>query len=213
MKIIQVSADYFKNEHIELAVSLLRNGEVISFPTDTLYGLGADLTNEKAIDKLYEIKNRPEEMPLILLGSAKEMLIPYVEEWSPLADRLSDKYWPGGLTLVMKRSSVVPDFVVSGFATVGIRVPNNPILMKILEAYGKPLATSSANLSGQPSPCTGRNVAEQLMETELAVLFDAGKIPDCNHSTLVNLSEEIPLVLREGTITTEQLEEDFAVEK
>lgn len=205
MRILQVSAEYFKPTYVEDAITLLQKGQVIAFPTDTLYGIGADLNNEEAVQKLYSIKERPSDLPLILLGASKEALLPYVLDWTPLAEKLSQKFWPGGLTMILKKSFKVPDFVVSGFDTVGVRVPNHPVLLRILEAYGKPLATSSANISGSASTSTGRHVAEELYETELALLLDAGKTPFSEQSTLIDLSGEIPIILREGVISCETI--------
>ena len=210
MKILQVSADYFKPNIVEDAITLLQKGEVIAFPTDTLYGLGVDLTNEDAIRKLYSVKNRPEELPLILLGSSKEELLPYVLAWTPLAEKLSEEFWPGGLTIILKKSFKVPDFVVSNMDTVGIRVPNHPVILKILEEYGKPLATSSANLSGNASSSTGRHVAEELADTDLALLLDAGKTPESEQSTIIDLSGDEPIIIREGSISAETLQIDLS---
>jgi L-threonylcarbamoyladenylate synthase len=210
MRILQVSADYFKESYVEDAITLLQKGEVIAFPTDTLYGVGADLSNEEAVSKLYAIKERPQELPLILLGASKDDLLPYVLDWPPLAEKLSKDFWPGGLTIILKKSFKVPDYVVSNMDTVGIRVPNHPVILKILEEYGKPIATSSANLSGNASSNTGRHVAEELQYTDLALLLDAGKTPESEQSTLIDLSGEEPVILREGVIPSEKLNQDFA---
>jgi len=206
MKIFQVSGDYFKKEYLDEAVTLLQKGEVIAFPTDTLYGIGVDLKNEDAVKKIYEIKNRPASMPLILLGATKEDLIPYVLDWPPLAERLAQDFWPGGLTIILKKSFKVPDYVVSGFETVGIRVPNHKVIQKILEEYGDPIATTSANISGNAPISTGRYVAEELEDTDLALLLDAGKTPITEASTVIDLSDENrPLILRKGAISPENL--------
>lgn len=210
MRILQVSADYFKQNYLEDAITLLQKGEVIAFPTDTLYGLGAELSNQDAVNKLYEIKSRDPEMPLILLGASKEELLPYVLDWPSLAEKLTEEYWPGGLTIILKKSFKVPDFVVSNLDTVGIRVPNHPVIQKILNEYGKPLATSSANLSGSASTSTGRHVAEELYDTELSLLLDAGKTPHSESSTIIDLSGDEPVIIREGIIKAEQLEIEFA---
>lgn len=210
MRILQVSADYFKSNYIEDAVTLLQKGEVIAFPTDTLYGVGADLRNEEAVQKLYRIKERPSELPLILLGASKEDLLPYVLDWPPIAEKLSSDFWPGGLTIILKKSFKVPDYVVSNMDTVGIRVPRHPVIIKILEAYGKPLATSSANLSGSASSATGRHVAEELDGTELSLLLDAGKTPEYEQSTIVDLSLDEPVIIREGIIPKEKINFNFS---
>lgn len=210
MRILQVSADYFKESFVEDAITLLQKGEVIAFPTDTLYGLGADISNEDAVAKLYSIKERGEELPLILLGECKDDLLPYVLDWTPLAEKLSKDFWPGGLTIILKKSFKVPDYVVSNLDTVGIRVPNHPVILKILKEYGKPIATSSANLSGNASSSTGRHVAEELEDTDLALLLDAGKTPESEQSTIIDLSGDEPVILRKGAVPSEKLNLDFA---
>lgn len=207
MKIFQVSPENFKSIYLEKAITLLQKGEVIAFPTDTLYGVGVDYSNEDAIKKLYRVKSRPAELPLTLLGSTKDMIIPYVLDWNPLAEKLSEQFWPGALTIILKKSFKVPDFVVSNLDTVGIRVPNHPVILKILEQYDKPIATSSANLSGNASSTTGRYVAEELFDTDLALLLDSGKTPQEEQSTIIDLSGDTPIIIREGLIKEESLRE------
>lgn len=205
MKIFQVSPENFKNNYLDQSITLLQKGEVIAFPTDTLYGVGVDYSNEDAVKKLYRVKSRPAELPLTLLGSDKDMIIPYVLDWNPLAEKLSEQFWPGALTIILKKSFKVPDFVVSGLDTVGIRVPEHPIILKILEEYGKPIATSSANLSGNASSTTGRYVAEELFDTELSLLLDSGKTPQEEQSTIIDLSGDTPIIIREGLIKEDAL--------
>lgn len=209
MRIVQVSADYFKDIYLDEAITLLQKGEVIAFPTDTLYAVGTDLDNKLAIEKLYRIKNRSSDVPLTILGANKEDLLPYVLDWSPIAEKLSQNFWPGGLTMILKKSFKVPDYVVSGLDTVGVRIPNHPVIIKILEEYGKPLAVSSANLAGNAGSSTGRYVAEELYETELSLLLDAGKTPLSEQSTIIDLSGDNPVIIREGVISTEIINMDI----
>lgn len=208
MNIIQVSPENFKQSVLDNTITNLQKGEVIAFPTDTLYGVGADLNNEDAIQKLYRIKDRDLEMPLILLGADKEQLMSYVLEWNPVAERLSEVFWPGALTIILKKSFKVPDYVVSNKDSVGVRVPSHPVINKILTEYGKPLATSSANLSGSASASTGRMVAEELFDTELSLLLDSGKTPYSEQSTLIDLTGDEPIIIREGLISAEKVMEE-----
>lgn len=210
MKILQVSADYFKDIYLEEAITLLQKGEVICVPTDTLYIVATALDNQEAVEKLYRIKNRDLEIPLTLVGSCKEEILPYVLDWTPIAEKLSQDFWPGGLTMILKKSFKVPDYVVSGLDTVGVRIPNHPVILKILEEYGKPLAVSSANLSGNAGSITGRHVAEELFDTELALLLDAGKTQLSEQATIIDLSLETPVIIREGAITKEIIDLDLA---
>lgn len=210
MRIVQVSADYFKDIYLDESITLLQKGEVICFPTDTLYSVGTDPDNQEAVEKLYRIKNRPPEVPLTLIGANKEELLPYVLDWTPIAEKLSQDFWPGGLTMILKKSFKVPDYIVSGLDTVGVRIPNHPVILKILEEYGKPLAVSSANLSGNAGSSTGRHVAEELYETELSLLLDAGKTPSSEQSTIIDLSGDVPVIIREGVISSEAINMDVA---
>ncbi|RYX98690.1 Sua5/YciO/YrdC/YwlC family protein, partial [bacterium] len=132
----------------------------------------------------------------------------YVLDWTPVAEKLSQDFWPGGLTMILKKSFKVPDYVVSGLDTVGVRIPNHPVIIKILEEYGKPLAISSANLAGNAASSTGRHVAEELYETELAFLLDAGKTPLSEQSTIIDLSGDKPIIIREGVISAEIINMD-----
>lgn len=210
MKILQVSGDNFKDIYLEESITLLQKGEVIAFPTDTLYCVGTDPDNIEAIEKLYRIKNRDPEIPLTLIGANKEELLPYVLDWTPIAEKLSQDFWPGGLTMILKKSFKVPDYVVSGLDTVGVRIPNHPVILKILEEYGKPLAVSTANLSGNAGSITGRHVAEELYETELALLLDSGKTQLSEQATIIDLSGDTPEIIREGIIKKETIDLDLA---
>jgi L-threonylcarbamoyladenylate synthase len=205
MKILQVSADYFKDIYLEESITLLQKGEVICIPTDTLYSVATDPDNQEAVEKLYRIKNRDLDVPLTLIGSCKEEILPYVLDWTPIAEKLSQ-----GLTMILKKSFKVPDYVVSGLDTVGVRIPNHPVILKILEEYGKPLAVSSANLSGNAGSITGRHVAEELSDTELSLILDAGKTPLSEQATIIDLSGDVPVIIREGAITKEAINIDLA---
>ncbi len=209
MKILQVSADYFKDDYLDQAITLLQKGEVICFPSDTLYLVGTDLDNKSAIEKLYRIKNRDFEVPLTILGANKEDLLNYVLDWTPVAEKLSQDFWPGGLTMILKKSFKVPDYVVSGMDTVGIRIPNHPVIIKILEEYGKPLAVSGANLSGNAGSSTGRHIAEELYDTELSLLLDAGRTPLSEQSTIIDISGDNVVIVREGIISTDKILNDL----
>lgn len=206
MKIFQVSET--QSKPVQEAVRALQDGEVVAFPTDTLYGLGVDPFNERAVEKVYAIKERPRDQALILMGKGPEVLTGYAAIWPIAAQRLADAFWPGGVTLILPRHPKVPDWVVSNRPTVGLRVPSNPVAIALLEAWGGVLATTSANKSGEPAGATGRQVAEQLGGTELSVLLDGGPTAHEEPSTLIDLSTEQPVVLREGAVSAEEI---FAV--
>jgi len=209
MKIFQISIDNFKNEYLEIALNLLKKGEVIAFPTDTSYILAADTYNQEAINKIYRIKNKPEDEPLYIIGMDKEELLTYVIDWPPIAEKLSNKFWPGALTIILNKSFKVPDYIVSNLSTIGIRVPNHPIASKIIDEFGKPLTVSSANINDGPCPTTGRLVSEELFDSELSLLLDAGKTPLSEASTIIDLSKDKCVLLREGAIKKDKFDIDL----
>ncbi|GIW23070.1 MAG: hypothetical protein KatS3mg068_2077 [Candidatus Sericytochromatia bacterium] len=206
MKIFQISIDNFKNEYLEIALNLLKKGEVIAFPTDTSYIIAADTYNKEAVSKIYRIKNKPLDEPLYIIGMNKDDVLNYVIDWTPLAEKLSNKFWPGALTIILNKSFKVPDYIVPNLETIGIRVPNHPISSKIIDEFGKPLTVSSANISEGPCPTTGRFVSEELFDTELSLLLDAGKTPLSEASTIIDLSKDKPVLIREGAIKREHLD-------
>jgi L-threonylcarbamoyladenylate synthase len=209
MKVFQISIENFKDDYLDHAITLLRKGEVISFPTDTSYILAADTYNQDAISKIYRIKNKPLDQPLYIIGMSKEDLLNYVIDWNHIAEKLSNKFWPGALTIIMNKSFKVPDYIVPNLDTIGIRVPNHPIAFKIIDEFGKPLTISSANINEGPCPTTGRLVLEELFDTELSLLLDAGKTPLSESSTIIDLSKNKPVLIREGAIKRNEIDFDF----
>jgi L-threonylcarbamoyladenylate synthase len=184
----------------------VRNGGVISFPTDTAYGLGADPLNEEACETIYRIKDRAPDQPLILLGDDIEDFLPFCL-WPPTAQRLSERFWPGGLTLILSAKELVPSWVNRGKKTIGVRIPDHDVPRKITRLLGRPLATTSANRSGQPSPRTGDEVFEQLKDTALFLLLDGGPTSMGLDSTLIDLSGKEWKVLRKGGVSPDSLHE------
>lgn len=209
MKIFQISVDNFKNEYLDYALTLLRKGEVIAFPTDTSYIIAADTYNQEAVNKLYRIKDKPQDEPLYIIGMNKEDLLNYVIDWTPLAEKLSNDFWPGALTIILNKSFKVPDYIVPNLDTIGIRVPNHPIASKIMDEFGKPLTVSSANINEGPCPTTGRLVLEELFDSELSLLLDAGKTPLSEASTIIDLSKDKALLIREGAIKKDKIDIEF----
>lgn len=151
----------YKEEQVTIS-NILKNNGVIAFPTDTVWGIGCCVENKQAVEKIYNMKSREKNKPLILLSSSLEYLLPYVEEIPPIALHLAEEYLPGALTIVTKKSSLTPDYITSGFDTVGIRIPNHPIFCEMVEkvVIGKVLATTSANISGKGSVSKKEDVIE-----------------------------------------------------
>lgn len=187
------------------AVEALRRGELVGLPTETVYGLAADAANADAVRRIFALKGRPADHPLIVhLGEAAQMDA-WAREIPPAARTLAQRFWPGPLTLILKRARGVQDVVTGGQDTVGLRVPAHPIALALLKAFGGGLAAPSANRFGHVSPTTAQHVREEFGEA-LPVVLDGGPCPVGIESTIVDLSSGTPRVLRPGRIGVDQLE-------
>lgn len=182
----------------------LANGGVVSFVTDTVWGVGCLPSNEKGVENIYELKNRDRSKPLILMSDSVENLLPYVKNISPVAKALMDKYFPGALTLIFEKSNLTPDFVTSNQNTVGIRVPNNPVFQQLCKSVeGQVLATTSANLSGQAPALNYDEALKNVGEHVEYVFEDYGFECQGKASTVaLALNDEIK-VLRQGEVVIE----------
>jgi L-threonylcarbamoyladenylate synthase len=187
-------------------VSILRDGGVIGFPTETVYGLGADAANTAAVERIFRIKGRPPTHPLIVHIADAGALGHWSVEGSPLVELLADRFWPGPLTIILQRSAHVPDVVTGGLTTVGLRVPDHPKALALLQAFGGGLAAPSANRFGCVSPTTADHVRHDLGDA-VDVVVDGGPCAVGLESTIVDLSSGQPAILRPGGITREALEE------
>jgi len=196
-------------EHFQKAVlrtaELLRAGEVVALPTETVYGLAANALDEKAVAKIFQIKSRPANNPIIIHIVGNEMEKRCVTEWPPLADKLAKSFWPGPLTLVLPRARKIPDVVTAGGATVGIRYPGHPFIQAVIRECDFPLAAPSANLSSRVSPTNAEHVRAQL-GGKIPVIVDGGQSQVGIESTVLDLTETPPRILRPGMIHTESLE-------
>lgn len=193
-------------ENIERAVRYLQAGDLVAFPTETVYGLGADATNDKAVAKIFTAKGRPDFNPLIVhlpnLEAAQEIV-----EFDELALLLAQRFWPGALTLVLPRKKECPisRLASAGLETLAVRVPANPLALNLLNAYDRPLAAPSANPSGQISPTHAKHVADGLGD-KVAVILDGGTCKIGVESTVVGFSHDGLVLLRPGGVTKEQLQ-------
>ena len=195
----------FKQANIEAAANCLKAGEVVAFPTETVYGLGADATNALAIAKVYQAKGRPSDNPLIVHITDKSQLSDYVASWSEKAEKLMAAFWPGPLTLIFNiKKGSLPSNATGGLGTVGFRVPNNQLALDLIAKAGVPLVGPSANTSGRPSPTTAAHVFHDLAG-KIAGILDDGPTEVGLESTVLDLTSEIPVILRPGLITQEQL--------
>ncbi|RMG20890.1 MAG: threonylcarbamoyl-AMP synthase [Methanobacteriota archaeon] len=201
---LTVNPGSFNPDELQEAAELIRKGEIVAFPTETVYGLGADATNAKAIEKIFMAKERPSDNPLIVHVVGMDMLKKCVDDLPEIAKQLIDKFWPGPLTLVLKRSEYISDMVTKGLDTVAIRSPNHPVAQALITLSQRPIAAPSANLSGRPSPTSASHVIEDL-EGRIPLVIDGGATQVGVESTVISLVSHPPTLLRPGGITKEQL--------
>lgn len=201
------NADPMKMNYPQLkeAAALLQQEEVVAFPTETVYGLGANALSDQAVLKIFEAKGRPGDNPLIVHITKKEQLTDLVDNLPEVAEKLMQAFWPGPLTLVLKSREVVSKYVTAGLDTLAVRMPDHPVALALMEVAGLPLAAPSANLSGKPSPTTAAHVDEDL-DGKIAGIVDGGPTGVGLESTVVDCTMEIPVILRPGGVTKEQLE-------
>lgn len=191
---------------IAYAAELLKQDELVAIPTETVYGLGANSFSEKAVKKVFEVKGRASDNPLIIHVLGREELGKYCREIPEMAYRVAERFWPGPVTMVLKKKSVIPDFVSAGLDTVAIRCPVTRITRQLMAAVPFPICAPSANLSGRPSTTRVAHVLEDLEGKILAVL-DGGDCTVGLESTIIDLSTETPVLLRPGGVTLEELRE------
>lgn len=192
---------YLNSELKTKIKNILDNDGVIAFVTDTVWGLGCLPTSKTAVKKIYEIKKREAKKPLILMSGEVDNLAPYVKEINPMAKKLIDKYFPGALTLVLKKSEKTADYITSGFDTVGIRVPNNAVFKEICEAIaGGVLATTSANLSHEPSAKSYEQAIDNMGLKADLVVEDFGQVAKGLESTVALILDEEIKILRQGAV-------------
>ncbi|MEX0747108.1 MAG: L-threonylcarbamoyladenylate synthase [Rhodothermales bacterium] len=190
----------------EEAASFVRSGEIVAFPTETVYGLGGDATSEEVVRKIFAAKMRPSDNPLIVHISTRDQVSDLTESVSRSAERLIDRFFPGPLTVILRKSASVPDAVTAGLDTVGIRMPAHPVGQAFLSACGGPVAAPSANISGRPSPTTSEAVLADL-DGRVPCVLRGGRSPVGLESTVVDCSGPEPLVLRAGAVSLEDLRE------
>ncbi len=193
-------------EAIVEAAALIRSGELVAFPTETVYGLGTNALNPQAVAAIFTAKGRPATNPLIVHVLDVESSRPLVSTWPLQAQRLAERFWPGPLTLVLPKSASVPSEVTGGGATVGLRAPSHPVARALLEASKVPIAAPSANRSNHVSPTTAQHVWDDL-KGRIALILDGGPTSGGLESTVLSLAEDPPRILRLGLITPAAIEQ------
>ncbi|UCZ53032.1 threonylcarbamoyl-AMP synthase [Bacillus shivajii] len=206
MWIVDKAVEKISNDpQIHQAAEILRKNEVIAFPTETVYGLGGNARNDKAIDRIFRAKGRPQDNPLIVHISNESQLKEYVTNVPEKAEKLIEAFWPGPLTIVLPHTNKLSTKVTASLSTVGIRMPDHPVALALIEVAGIPLAAPSANTSGKPSPTTAEHVAKDL-NGKIAGIIDGGETGVGLESTVVDCSNNEVMILRPGGITREQME-------
>lgn len=205
MRIIKISPRYPAPRVIEEAARIIKNGGLVIFPTETVYGLGADAFNARAVRKIFRAKGRPDKKPLIVHVSKKSTIDMLARDVPRIVGMLVRKFWPGPLTFVLTRKRIVPDVVTGGRQTVAVRMPNHPVARALIRAAG-PIAAPSANFSGEPPPRLISEIPRALLK-RVDLILDGGKCPVGVPSTVLDLTVSRPKILREGAINKEQLKE------
>lgn len=206
-KVIKIK-DKTRPEDGELleAAEILRNGGLVAFPTETVYGLGANALDEAAAKKIYAAKGRPSDNPLIAHISSMEELPALVREIPEAGRKLAEKYWPGPLTMIFPKKDVVPYGTTGGLDTVAVRMPSDPVASRLIRLAGIPVAAPSANTSGRPSPTRAEHAIED-MDGKIEMILDGGQVGIGVESTIVDVSGPVPTLLRPGAVTLEMLRE------
>ena len=194
-----------KDEELAEAAQILRDGGLVAFPTETVYGLGANALDEAAAKKIYAAKGRPSDNPLIAHISCLEELKPLVAYIPETGRKLAEAYWPGPLTMVFPKSDIVPYGTTGGLDTVAVRMPSDPVANRLIRLAAVPVAAPSANTSGRPSPTTAQHVWQD-MNGRIEMILDGGPVGIGVESTIVDVSGEVPTLLRPGAVTMEMLE-------
>ena len=205
-KFYEIDVNNIDEAKMQEAGALIAAGELVAFPTETVYGLGGDALHPEAAKKIYAAKGRPSDNPLIVHIADVSDLERVAKVVPEQAKKLADAFWPGPLTMVVWKNENVPYATTGGLDTVAVRMPNHPVALELIRKSGKLIAAPSANTSGRPSPTEGSHVMEDL-DGRIAMVLDSGLVGIGIESTIIDLTEEIPMVLRPGYITPEMLAE------
>ena len=204
-EILKVDADNSEERILTKAVEILANGGIIAYPTETFYGLGADATNEKAIEKIFAVKGRNFKNPISLIISQADDIYPLVQDLPETAQKLMAAFWPGALTIVFLAANNVSPLLTAGSGKIGLRVSSHPVAREIVQKLKRPLTATSANLSGAPECAKASEVAEQIGNI-IDAIVDLGDTPGTKGSTIIDVTCDPPVILREGAISRKTIE-------
>lgn len=201
-------------EYIRLKkpAQIIRNGGIVIFPTETVYGIGANAFNKNAVKKLYEVKHRPLNKPISLLVNSMDMVNEIAKDITELEYALMEQFFPGPFTIILKKKDIISDIVTANSDTVGVRMPENKLALKLIEYAGVPIATPSANISGKPSGTNLKDIIKDF-DGKVDCFVDGGPSKIGLASTIVQVENGVPRILRQGSITKEQIFNQFHIEK
>ena len=208
-EIISLSSEESIAKSLKLAVKFLKEGKIIAFPTDTLYGLGCDVFNNEAIRNLFDLKNRDYKKPINVLIGSKKQLTTVAKDLPTEIDRIIDEFWPGDLTLILSKKEEIPEILTGGLNTIGVRMPNNEITLKLICEVNTPLATTSANISGKPSITEALQIYDNF-KNKIPLILDDGTSKIGTESTIVNLISVPPKVIRQGSLSFQRLKKTIS---
>jgi len=189
---------------IDRAIKILKDGGIVAFPTDTVYGLGGNVFSIEAAERIYRVKQRPRHIPLPVLLADSTQLADIVAAVPETARYLMRHFWPGGLTLVLPKKDTLPDIITAGSNKVAVRIPDHVVPLALIRGLGAPIIGTSANISDKPSPVTAEEVDQQI-GSQIDLIIDMGRCPGGLESTVVDVTGEIPVILRRGVISEEKI--------
>ena len=202
--LVKIGSDESLREGINEAVKVISEGGIVAFPTESFYGLGVDATNPHAIKRLFRIKKRDPDLPILILISSLRRLPKYVASIPPGAKRIGKEFWPGGLTMIFRSSPVLPSVLTAGKGKVGIRVPSHPLANALSRAVDVPITGTSANISRRP-PCIMADQVVECLGDDLDLILDGGITEGGYPSTILDVTCDPPLIIREGIIRAEEI--------
>ncbi|CAE6492294.1 MAG: L-threonylcarbamoyladenylate synthase [Candidatus Nitrosotenuis sp.] len=207
-RILKVNPRRPELQKIREAAKMIKRGSIVAFPTETVYGLGANALDSKAVRKIFVAKGRPSDNPLIVHIYDKSDLARLAVDVPKIMDRISEKFWPGPLTVVLRKTKIVPKITTGGLDTVAVRMPSNLIARSLIREAGTPIAAPSANYFGRPSPTAAEHVLED-MNGRIGLVIDGGRTRIGIESTVIDLTSNIPILLRPGGVSIEQLQKEI----